>query len=48
MQKSKDEAATGASMPNRDGFIPDPRPEKFPSVSKTPHQQLLIAPVPAK
>lgn len=24
-------------MPNRDGFIPDPRPEKFPPVEKTPH-----------
>ena len=24
-------------MPNRDGFIPDPRPEKFPPAAKTPH-----------
>lgn len=24
-------------MPNRNGFIPDPRPEKFPPVDKTPH-----------
>jgi cytochrome c len=24
-------------MPNRDGFIPDPRPEKFPPPGKTPH-----------
>ena len=34
-------------MPNRDGFIPDPRPEKFPPVAKSPHQSLIIAP-PAK
>jgi len=34
-------------MPNRDGFIPDPRPEKFPPVAKSPHQSLMIAP-PAK
>jgi mono/diheme cytochrome c family protein len=33
-------------MPNRDGFIPDPRPEKFPPASKTPHQSLMIAPPP--
>jgi hypothetical protein len=33
-------------MPNRDGFIPDPRPEKFPPVAKTPHQSLMIAPPP--
>jgi hypothetical protein len=31
-------------MPNRDGFIPDPRPENFPPVSATPHQNLGIAP----
>lgn len=24
-------------MPNRDGFIPDPRPEKFPPPAKAPH-----------
>ena len=24
-------------MPNRDGFIPDPRPEKFPPADKTKH-----------
>lgn len=24
-------------MPNRDGFIPDPRPEKFPPPDRTPH-----------
>ena len=31
-------------MPNRDGFIPDPRPEKFPPPEATPHQSLGIAP----
>lgn len=31
-------------MPNRDGFIPDPRPEKFPPAAKTRHQSLAIAP----
>ena len=31
-------------MPNRNGFIPDERPEKFPPVAKTPHQELAIAP----
>ena len=31
-------------MPNRDGFIADPRPEKFPPVAKAPHQSLMIAP----
>ena len=31
-------------MPNRDGFIPDQRPEHFPPVSRTPHQTLAIAP----
>jgi S-disulfanyl-L-cysteine oxidoreductase SoxD len=24
-------------MPNRDGFVADPRPEKFPPVAQTPH-----------
>lgn len=24
-------------MPNRDGFIPDPRPERFPPVASSPH-----------
>ena len=44
------DAATLAKlrMPNREGFIsPDPRPEKFPPVANTPHQDLPIAP-PAK
>lgn len=31
-------------MPNRAGFIPDHRPEKFPPTSKAPHQQKAIAP----
>jgi hypothetical protein len=31
-------------MPNRDGFIPDHRPERFPPASRTPHQSLAIAP----
>jgi S-disulfanyl-L-cysteine oxidoreductase SoxD len=31
-------------MPNRDGFIPDRRPEHFPPVARTPHQTLAIAP----
>jgi cytochrome c len=35
-------------MPNRDGFIADPRPEKFPPVARSPHQSLMIAPAPAK
>ncbi len=30
-------------MPNRDGFIPDPRPEKFPPVAQTPHRHEEIA-----
>lgn len=30
------------AMPNRDGFIPDPRPETFPPASETPHQDLRI------
>ncbi|HZI82878.1 MAG TPA: cytochrome c [Casimicrobiaceae bacterium] len=33
-------------MPNREGFIADPRPEKFPPVAKSPHQSLMIAPAP--
>lgn len=31
-------------MPNRDGFIPDPRPDKFPPVADTPHQILAMPP----
>ena len=30
-------------MPNRDGFISDHRPEKFPPASKTPHQSKTMA-----
>jgi len=29
-------------MPNRDGFVPDPRPEKFPPVSQTPHANAVV------
>ncbi len=29
-------------MPNRDGFIPDRRPEKFPTVAASPHQIMTI------
>jgi cytochrome c len=35
-------------MPNRDGFIPDPRPETFPPAAKTPHQFLEIVAAPMK
>lgn len=31
-------------MPNRDGFMPDHRPEHFPPVAKTPHESLGLAP----
>ena len=31
-------------MPNRDGFIPDPRPDKLPPIDKSPHKSLAIAP----
>ena len=34
-------------MPNRDGFVPDRRPEVFPSVAKSPHRTLAI-PDPAR
>jgi len=37
-------ALAAVKMPNRDGFIPDPRPERFPPADKTPHQRLVIAP----
>jgi cytochrome c len=33
-------------MPNRDGFIPDPRPERFPSPSETRHQSLKLGQTP--
>ncbi|MGE5169929.1 MAG: c-type cytochrome [Rudaea sp.] len=32
------------AMPNREGFVPDRRPERFPPPSRTPHQMLSIAP----
>jgi mono/diheme cytochrome c family protein len=31
-------------MPNRDNFIPDSRPEKFPSAAEAPHQTKAIPP----
>jgi sulfane dehydrogenase subunit SoxC len=31
-------------MPNRNGFVPDRRPERFPSAASTIHQSLAIAP----
>jgi mono/diheme cytochrome c family protein len=34
-------------MPNRDGFIPDPRPEKFPPAASSPHADKRMA-APAK
>jgi len=37
-------ALAAVKMPNRDGFMPDPRPERFPPVDKTPHQSLAIPP----
>jgi cytochrome c len=33
-------------MPNRDGFIPDPRPEKLPAPAATSHKRQAIAAVP--
>ena len=30
------------AMPNRDGFLRDPRPEKFPPAANAPHQDLAI------
>ena len=29
-------------MPNRDGFVPDHRPEKFPPAAKVPHQSKTL------
>jgi cytochrome c len=31
-------------MPNRDGFVPDRRPERFPPAAHSPHQSLAILP----
>jgi len=45
-----DDAVLGADnlakvrMPNRDGFVPDRRPERFPAPANTPHQSLATAP----
>lgn len=33
---------SAVKMPNRDGFIPDPRPETFPPVEDSPHQDVMI------
>jgi cytochrome c len=33
-------------MPNRDGFVPDPRPEVFVPASETPHQHRTLPPPP--
>ena len=32
------------AMPNRDGFVPDRRPDHFPTPANAPHQSLGIAP----
>jgi mono/diheme cytochrome c family protein len=34
------------AMPNRDGFIPDHRPETFPAAVDTPHQDLRLGQTP--
>ena len=34
------------AMPNRDGFVPDRRPDRFPAAASAPHQSLAIAPPP--
>jgi cytochrome c len=31
-------------MPNRDGFVPDRRPERFPPPARAPHQSVAIMP----
>jgi hypothetical protein len=31
-------------MSDRDGFVPGPRPERFPPAARAPHQSLAIAP----
>lgn len=31
-------------MPNRDGFVGDPRPEKFPPPAGTPHEDVVLQP----
>jgi cytochrome c len=37
-------ALAAVRMPNRDGFIPDPRPENFPPPSAAPHETQAIKP----
>jgi cytochrome c len=37
-------ALAAVRMPNRDGFIADPRPENFPPAASAPHQTRAIAP----
>ncbi len=37
-------ALAAVRLPNRDGFIPDSRPEKFPPAGAAPHRSLGIAP----
>lgn len=32
------------AMPNRDGFVPDRRPDRFPATGRTSHQSVAIAP----
>jgi cytochrome c len=32
----------GVRMPNRDGFVGDPRPEKFPAPASTTHQAVVL------
>jgi len=34
------------AMPNRDGFVPDRRPDRFPAAASAPHQSQAIAPPP--
>ena len=41
-------SVAAVQMPNRDGFIPDPRPETFPPAAQTPHQHVDIAAPKAK
>lgn len=31
-------------MPNRDGFVPDRRPDRFPPAARAPHEDVAIAP----
>jgi cytochrome c len=35
-------SAAALRMPNRDGFVGDPRPEKFPPVKQTPHEDAVL------